>query len=710
MRRVRRPGYRVPTARWSLALLWLALLAGSPQIAAAASRSPLPESDYTIRSACAAPEPGHASCLALELVPRTATAQERVRPLAIRGARPNMQTTAECAAEFPSACLTPQDLRSAYFPSEPPEAPASKAQTIALVDAYNDPKAEADLRVYDEAFKLPAIHACSGNEGDCFQQVNENGLGSLPFPKTEAARQAKETVCVTVRAKESEAEQKERAAACEELVEAEGWATEISTDIEAAHAICQNCKILLVEASTSTFPNLEEAEETAVRLGATEISDSWGGPQEGSGKAFNHPGTVIAAAAGDDGYLNWTEASESKTEQEETGYFVGADYPAASPDVVAVGGTKLAMNEGARTGETVWNEDPDPEGKNQGAGGGGCGSASLTAPSWQQAVPDWSKVGCGSKRAVADVSADADPYTGVAVYDSVPTLHEEASGEEVNTPLEWWPIGGTSVASPIVASMFALAGGAQGVAYPAQTLYSHLGSPLLHDVTGGGNGHCDDDYFGCSGSMSPLSPLDCGENVLICNASTGYDGPTGVGTPNGIGAFKVSETPLEGGSKAKASEEEAKSKAGEPQVGGGSASGSGASGGSSGSGSANNQNTSSTLAQKSSSATKRPPLITALALTANALTALRHSRLRIAQLAFSFKLTRAANVRVMLALRVGSGTHRRWRTLPVSLTFAALAGLHHHHLYGSARLAPGSYRLTLTPKGGAARSIAIRIR
>src|SRR6202042_2716974 len=103
-------------------------------------------------------------------------------------------------------------------------------------------------------------------------------------------------------------------------------------------------------------------------------------------------------------------------------------------------------------------------------------------PSWQRAVPDWSQVGCGSKRAVADVSADADPYTGVAVYDSVPSVHE-ANGRVVNTPLEWWPIGGTSVASPIIASMFALAGGSHEVPYPAATLYSHLETTGFYDVT-----------------------------------------------------------------------------------------------------------------------------------------------------------------------------------------------------------------------------------
>src|ERR1019366_4606078 len=102
---------------------------------------------------------------------------------------------------------------------------------------------------------------------------------------------------------------------------------------------------------------------------------------------------------------------------------------------------------------------------------------------------------------------------------------------------------GTSVASPIIASMVALAGGAHAVAYPAQTLYSHLGSPLLHDVTSGGNGQCDAEYLSCSGSLSPLSPLDCGQGAWICNTTAGYDGPTGVGTPNGIGAFKPSKAP-----------------------------------------------------------------------------------------------------------------------------------------------------------------------
>ena len=330
-----------------------------------------------------------------------------------------------------------------------------------------------------------------------------------------------------------------REVACKEVVEADGWAIEISTDIEVAHAVCQNCKILLVEADSAEFPNLEEAERSAVVLGATEISNSWGGSEPATdSQTFEHPGIVITAAAGDDGYLNWTEAEAAeaaKKKKEATHYFAGADYPASSPHVVAVGGTKLALNGGARESETVWNEDPDPEGRNSGAGGSGC-SEQFTAPPWQQKVPDWKAVGCGSKRAVADVSADGDPYTGVAVYDSVPDLREE-DGKIINTPLSWVPIGGTSVASPIIASMFALAGGSHNVAYPAETLYSH--PSLLYDVTAGGNGQCDDIYSsGCSGSLS--SPFDCGQGDLICNASSGYDGPSGVGAPNGIAGFKPS--------------------------------------------------------------------------------------------------------------------------------------------------------------------------
>ncbi len=696
---------------WLLAILCLMLVLGASSVASGAPISPLPESDYTIRNACSAPAPGYAGCLALELIPHTSAAIAHTHPLGMTKTRPISSVS---AAEG-SYGLRPQDLHDAYFPAstELPEAPTSEPQTIALVDAYNDPSAQADLETYEREFGLKK---CPAAASSCFEQVNQRGGSGLPFPESEAAREEELAVC-----ENPQKSLKEREAACQKVFEAEEWAVEISTDIEVVRAVCQNCKILLVEAEVPSYQDLEEAEQTAVRLGATEVSNSWDGPQEGSsGRAFDHPGTVITAASGDDGYLNWTEAEaaeEAMQEGRRTSYFAGADYPASSPDVVAVGGTRLTMEDGVRQSETVWNEDPDAEGRNAGAGGSGC-AESFAAPPWQLAVPDWSEVGCGSKRAVADVAADADPYTGVAVYDSVPTLHEEA-GNVVNAPPEWLPIGGTSVASPMIASMFALAGGAHGVEYPAQTLYSHLGSASLHDVTVGGDGACDADYRSCTGSIDPLSPFDCGQNVWICNATTGYDGPTGVGTPAAISAFE----PEEATKKGAPSEEQGKSSKGgaigkEEGTGsdgagneggksvgasiGGSTSGTNADvdGTSSGAGSSPGSNTSATLAV---------PRISALTLTAYAQAALRHGHLAISKLDFSCTLSRATSVKVTLAVQVRSAGRAHWRPLHSSLIFAAIRGVNRRRLHGSDVLSPGIYRLTLTPLGGAARSLTIRV-
>jgi hypothetical protein len=474
-------------------------------VPAAATVSPLPRSDYAVRSVCAAPAPRRAACLALQLVPQTAEARAHTHPL-------GMMRPASAPARSPAAGdygLRPQDLHSAYqLPSS-----AAGAQTVALVDAYNDPTAETDLKAYDEEFGLPE---CTAGDG-CFKQVNQNGeVGNPPFPKT---------------TKELEAARKGSRAAREEAEEATGWGLEISLDIEVAHATCQSCEILLVEANASSYEDLEKAEKSAATLGASEISNSWAGPEEGetpeleSASPFNDPGIVITAAAGDDGYLNWDSASSS-----EKGY---VNFPASSPHVVAVGGTHLSLGAGsAWAGETVWN--------GYYATGGGC-SVEFTAQPWQQSVSNWSAVGCGTKRAVADVAADADPYTGVAVHDTSPEceyLYEEAGVKHV---AYWCTIGGTSLASPLIASVFALAGGANGVAYPAKTLYENeLTSPeSLHDVTTGSNGECTKPFLegGLSACTSAEEAASCAAEA-ICLAGTGYDGPTGVGTPNGIAAFK----------------------------------------------------------------------------------------------------------------------------------------------------------------------------
>jgi subtilase family serine protease len=317
----------------------------------------------------------------------------------------------------------PADLRSAYSLS----GTGGAAQTIAIVDAYNDPNAESDLGVYRSQYGLGACTTANG----CFRKVSQSGGTS--YPKASS-----------------------------------GWAQEISLDLDMASAICPACHILLVEATSSSLASLGTAVNTAARLGATTISNSYGGGEsssEGSWDAsyYNHPGIAITASSGDSGY--------------------GVQYPAASPYVTAVGGTSLTRASNTRGwSETAWS-----------GAGSGC-SAFEPKPSWQ------ADTGC-SRRTVADVSADADPNTGVAVYD---TYHTGG----------WLVFGGTSVASPIVASVYALAGNAASVTYGGFP-YSHTGS--LFDVTSGSNGSCGGSY--------------------LCTAGSGYDGPTGLGTPNGTGAF-----------------------------------------------------------------------------------------------------------------------------------------------------------------------------
>ena len=161
---------------------------------------------------------------------------------------------------------------------------------------------------------------------------------------------------------------------------------------------------------------------------------------------------------------------------------------------MAVGGTALTLGPSDSYGaETAWSGT-----------GSGC-SGYEPAQSWQFADANWSLTGCGAKRGVADVAADAAPATGAAVYDTAPKNPNERG---------WRKVGGTSLAAPLIASVYALAGGGEG-AYPAAGLYAHQGdSPdSLHDVTSGSNG-------------------SCGETIM-CEAATGYDGPTGVGTPRG---------------------------------------------------------------------------------------------------------------------------------------------------------------------------------
>jgi subtilase family serine protease len=245
-----------------------------------------------------------------------------------------------------------------------------------------------------------------------------------------------------------------------------GWAQETALDLDMASAICPSCKILLVEADTNSFANLAAAVNTAASLGAHVISNSYGGGEAGSTSveaAYNHPGVAITASSGDSGF--------------------GVEFPASSPHVIAVGGTSLRTASTARGWtETAWS-----------GAGSGC-STVYAKPAWQ------TDGGC-AQRSVADVSAIADPNTGVAVF--APTSRSRTA---------FLVFGGTSVAAPLIGAVYGVNGGA--VNFGADP-YGHTSA--LFDVTSGSNGSCSPSY--------------------LCTAGAGYDGPTGLGTPNGATAF-----------------------------------------------------------------------------------------------------------------------------------------------------------------------------
>lgn len=384
-----------------------ALCVAAPATAAPGHRAGL----HAIRAACASQAAaGYAHC--------------NLRVLADAENKPH-------AAAGPTG-YGPADLRSAYAL----DTSRGVGQTIAIVDAYDDKTAEADLAKYRANYGLPPCTTANG----CFKKVNQNGVqGTYPANNV-------------------------------------GWALEISLDLDMASAVCPNCHILLVEAKSNANANLYAAVDTAARLGATVISNSYGGAEAATETAddahFNHPGIAITVSSGDSGY--------------------GVEYPAASRYVTAVGGTTLTRA-GAGFSESAWS-----------GAGSGC-SAYEPKPAWQ-ADPS-----C-ARRTVADVSAVADPNTGVAVYDSNCNGLQALLGKCFTG---WGTVGGTSASAPIVAGVYALAGNAASMSYPASAPYANRAA--LHDVTTGSNGSCGGSY--------------------LCTAGAGYDGPTGLGTPNGSAAF-----------------------------------------------------------------------------------------------------------------------------------------------------------------------------
>ena len=271
------------------------------------------------------------------------------------------------------------------------------------------------------------------------------------------------------------------------------WVPETSLDIEMVSAICPNCTIDLIEANSDLLPDMTKAEDTAVSLGAKFVSNSWSGgdyPGEASyDKYFNHPGVAITVASGDDGYE--------------------AGYPASSQFVTSVGGTYLNQNSSADWTSAVWNDNGSQNADDvAGATASGC-SAGEPQPSWGPDSIDSTSTSLCANRTENDVSAVADSPSGVDIYDSA----------DCGSFCDAY---GTSVAAPIIAAMYALAAASTDGApapntYPASYLYANAGD--LTKVTSGSDGTCES------------------TRQYLCNAAhslaTGYNGPAGLGTPNG---------------------------------------------------------------------------------------------------------------------------------------------------------------------------------
>jgi alpha-tubulin suppressor-like RCC1 family protein len=335
--------------------------------------------------------------------------------------------------------------------------------TVAVVMAFDDPNAEADLQYYRQYFHLPV---CSSSNG-CFRKVFQNLSTVSPAPS---------------------------------VIDA----AEISEDLDMVSAGCPNCHILLVEANSEDPGDLGQSENTAANYGQTDssfapvaISNSWAVPEFSAettaphNSYFNHPGIAIVAAAGNGGYCPSTASCPNGQSH------AGPLWPAVDPHVIAVGGTYLTRNNA--WSEVPWNNN-NPN--TPGATSSGC-SVYEAKPSWQVGVTD---AAC-SMRMVPDVSAVSDGPYDLAHYDSY-----QAAG--------WIKGWGTSAATPVVAAAIALSGSSPNASY----LYSH--ASFLHDVTTGNN---INGYGDCGASASTT--------YYLCNAGPGYDGPTGLGTPNGTAAF-----------------------------------------------------------------------------------------------------------------------------------------------------------------------------
>jgi subtilase family serine protease len=369
--------------------------------------------------ACSPPRPGYARCLVL------------FRPLVAVNRAIAAGDTGSAAA--PKG-WSPHAIESAY------KLPVARNphQTVAVSIAYDTPNLAQYLGVYRKHYGLPPCTKASG----CLRIVNQRGKTS-PLPRSG---------------------------------EISGWSVEATLDVSMISVACPHCHILVVEGNSDAFADLAVTENTAARLGAEVISNSYGGRETGAlqvyAPAWRHRGRAIVVASGDAG-------------------FTAASFPANLASVTAVGGTQLRRAHNARGwSEKVWKQP------NIGAASGSGCSAYVAKPAWQHDSH------CPG-RTVADVAAVA---TGVPIY-------EKFHGG-------WLAVAGTSISAPLIAGIYGLAG--NGAHVKPGDLYRH--QDRLFDVTAGNN------------ALSGTPRAVCGGDYL-CTARRGYDAPTGLGTPNGTGAF-----------------------------------------------------------------------------------------------------------------------------------------------------------------------------
>lgn len=403
----------------ALTVIALAVVAGPAVAGPASGTSPDPAATpgRAVANSCTVAAAGHARCMSLVRQPV---------PAGTRTSGPSAQDD-----PLPPGALAPADLVSAYHLGGAP-APGT---TVAIVDAYGYPKAESDLAVFRSRFGLGACTTANG----CFTKVNQQGARS-PLPAPDA-----------------------------------GWGLETALDLQTVSAVCPTCHLLLVEGNSNLGTSLAAAVNTAVRLGAHIVSNSYGidestQPNQVVHAYTGHPGVSMVASTGDYG-------------------FGPASMPAAYANVIAVGGTSLTRAPSTARGwaEAAWS-----------GAGSGC-SAYVAKPAWQ-------KDGHCAMRTVADISAVSDPDTdGLYIYDTyqLPTLGLQNG---------WLVGGGTSQAAPLISAVIARSGRVLG---DANWIYAHRSA--LFDPTGGSNGFCGHDY--------------------LCTGRPGYDGPTGVGSPNGVAAL-----------------------------------------------------------------------------------------------------------------------------------------------------------------------------